>query len=230
MDLVSSTGIWSVLVIRLISLLAFLSMAFYSATLVMEDAQRSYMLLVANDLEYGRNVDADRIQKVAETILQPSFSDHCRSDILRPALSVVLYNLNSTNQARDYKRWAATQEASEAFMASMIRCLPNDGNVWLREALMSKAVAENPASLYQKMTIARALMPYESQQMFARLYFWKHLSPLALSTTSDLATADIRDTLLYGDKELKKTLPDGRSDAFSALLKKQSAELKINPS
>lgn len=220
---------WSVLIIRFVSLLAFLAIAFYSITLVTEDVRQSYMLSVANDLEYGRDVDAKQISRAADMVLQPSFGDHCRSDILRPALSVVLYNLNSTNQARDYKRWAATQEASAAFITSMIRCLPNDGNVWLREALMSKAVAEDPESLRQKMSIARALMPYEAPQMLARLYFWKHLSPLALSMSSDLTMDDIRDTLLYGDKTLKKSLTDDMSEAFGMLLKKQSAELRLDP-
>jgi xanthine dehydrogenase iron-sulfur cluster and FAD-binding subunit A len=214
---------------RLISLLLFLLLGAYALQLIVEDRREASMLAVADLLERRQFVTVGEVADAAASINMVSFGHSCRSDILRPGLVVMLSNLERMNQAVDYQAWADANAASQTYLSTMIRCTPADGNAWLRDALVAKVIAEDPAALRDKMEIARALMPYEAKQLFARLYFWKRLSPLALKTSEDLARADIRATLLYGSTDLRTKLRQNMSDAFADLVKSEAEHLPKNP-
>lgn len=213
------------MIARLLSLLLFLALGAYAATLAAEDRRHGYVLAVAQRLDLKQSITIDQIATAAAQTTDPAFSHHCRSDILRPGLTVMLHNLGRMNQAIDYDAWVDANAATQAYLGMMIRCLPADGNVRLREALVSRAIAEDPESLRQKMSGARALMPYEAQQVLARLSLWKRLSPLALAASEPLARADIAATLRHGSAALKAALHDGASPAFAALVESEAGTL-----
>jgi hypothetical protein len=211
---------------QIVGLAAFLALAGFSGALAVQDRSARFVLMVADRLDHGRDVAASDVAQAAADIASPAFRHQCRSDLLRPALTVVLTNLDRMNQVRDYDGWAGAIRASQAYLFTMERCLPSDGNVWLRDALVSRAVAEDPESLRAKLTVARALMPYESAQLFARLFIWKKLSPLALSQSESLARSDVLATLLYGDDRLKTSLRKDASSAFKALVDREAASFE----
>jgi len=210
-----------VLALRLTSIVLFAAVAGYALQLSLLDSKYRYVVNVATHLELGETVSADVNATAAEIVFKSSFEAGCRSDILRPALTVVLFHLDRTNQAVDYEKWASAHGAAENFLSSMIRCMPSDGNVWLREAVVSRAIAEDPTSLKQKMAMSNKLMPYEAPQVFARLAIWKRISPFALAACEGQARSDIRTALVYGSRELKASLKMNMSAAFAALLKRE---------
>jgi hypothetical protein len=214
---------------RTASLLLFLLLGGYAVLVTTDDFRSAFVLAVADRLERKQPVTADELAAAAARIREPSFGHYCRSDILRPGLVVMLADLGRMNQTADYAAWARANAATEAYLTLMIRCTPSDGNVWLRRALVESVIAEDPKSLRSKMMIARALMPYENKQVYARLYLWKRLSPLALEISQDLARGDIRATLLHGSDDLKTSMRQGMSAAFAALVKSEAAKIAGNP-
>ena len=205
---------------RAVSLLLFVVLGCYALLLATEDRDQGSVRAIETRLELRQAVTIGQLASAAELALGTAARD-CRSNILRPALAVSLYNLNRFNQAVDYDAWAAAHADEQAFIAAMIRCRPVDGNAWLRDALVTRAIAEDPVSLKAKMTLASQLMPYEETQVSARLFLWKRLSPYALSVCADLARADVRAVLLYGTQSMKKSLMEGMSAPFATLLKSE---------
>lgn len=214
---------------RIASLLLFLLLGGYAVLLTIQDYRNAFVLAVGDSLERKQTVTINEVAAAAAQISEPSFSHYCRSDILRPGLVVMLAELGQKNQVANYDAWVHANAATEAYLTAMIRCTPADGNVWLRDALVSRVIAEDAKSLRDKMTVARALMPYESKQVFARLYLWKRLSPLALKTSEDLARGDIWTTLLYGSDGLKTSMRQDMSAAFEALVNSEAAKIPKNP-
>jgi len=220
-----SPGALLLLVLRAVCFALFAAMAIYAGHLAAEDSRYRAVLGVAERLEFGKGVSSDITKALANVVLDPSYATDCRSDLLRPALTIVMVHLNATNSARDYQGWATAHRDAEKFLARMIRCLPADGNAWLREALVSRAIAEDADGLKQKLVVARRLMPYEAPQVRARLSLWKTLSPYALSASENLARADIRATLVYGRADLKRFLTENMSPQFAALVRSESQNL-----
>ncbi|MDB5525920.1 MAG: conserved hypothetical exported protein [Rhizobium sp.] len=213
---------------RLASLLLFGALGAYAVLLAAQDRNESYMLSVGKRLDLEQSVTIEQVGAAARYIMSPAFEHSCRSDILRPALTIVLYDLGRANRVSDYDGWVKANMATLAYLNSMIRCLPADGNVWLRDVLVSRAIAENPQSLHDKMAVSRALMPYEGPQLFARLFLWKRISPLALATSEDLARADISTVLLHGGDKLNAAMRDRKSPAFETLLTSEIKRIKTS--
>lgn len=214
--------------LRFICFVFFATIGAYSVHLSNADANYRSLLGIASRLEAGRIVSKDIVSAVSDDILDPSFAAECRSEILRPALTVVLFRLNDTNSALDYSVWAETHAKAKNFIDGMIRCMPSDSNAWLRLAVVSRAVAENANAISQQMALAQRLAPYEAPQVYARLVVWKMLSPYALSVSGTLARADIRATMIYGSKVLLASLKVGMSPQFEALVKREEADLSPN--
>jgi hypothetical protein len=214
-------------IVRILSLLFFTAMGSYAVFLASEDRDISYVKAIADRLEHGQTVTISQVATAADIVLTKSASHHCRSDILRPAVFVAMYNLNRTNQAKDYDQWASLHGESQSYLATVVRCTPANGNVWLRDAFVERAISEDPTSLRRKMLMASQLMPYEEQQVLARLSLWKRLSGHALSECDDLARADIRAVLLYGSDKMKKALNEGMSPEFSVLVKNELSKTTL---
>jgi hypothetical protein len=215
-----------VLTLRVVSFALFAAIAAYSAHLAFSDTRYRYVLNTGNRLELGETVPAGVISAAAEMVVDPSFSSECRTDVLRPALTVILYHLNATNPALDYSGWSKAHGDADNFLKAMIQCMPSDSNAWFREAFVSRAIAEDAAKLCQKLAVARQLSPYEEPEVFTRLFLWKSLSPFALTKCESLARTDIRAVMLYGGKSLKNFLRINMSPAFEALVNSEAENLQ----
>lgn len=196
----------------------FAAFAVYAVNLSVQDERHGVMLAVAAAFDFGTTVPPAVLKTQADSILAESFDVDCRGDILRPALTILLHRLDSLNIVRDYDEWANVHMAVESFTQRMIRCRPADGNAWLREAVISSHIAEDAPSLKQKLTLAQALMPYEAEQVIARVTFMKGLSPYALVVCGDIARADIEAILRYGSERLQAALSGNNMSASFAVL------------
>jgi hypothetical protein len=212
---------------RWLAACVFAAFAVYAFMLSEQDEQHGVMLAVAVAFDQAATVPEPRLKAEADAILADSFDVDCRGDMLRPALTIVLHRLDTLNIVRDYDEWARVHMAAESFTQKMIRCRPADGNVWLREAVISSHIAEDAASLKQKLTMAQSLMPYEAEQVLSRVTFMQRLSPYALIVCRDVARADIAAILRYGSERLQAALSDNNVNAsFTALVDSERSKIK----
>jgi len=188
-------------------------------------ASKSGIRSLALDLLMRRNVTARAVHDAARSEKIDAAVASCRSDLLDDALSVMLHDLNQTNQVADYQSWAVSHAKSQVFLRGMIRCLPMNANAWIRDAMVSRAIAEDAGSLKTTLELARQLAPFESQLLIARLQIWKKLSPRALTLNAMLVEADVDVALRYGSDKVVKSLPKAAGDGFASLLHRQVLRL-----
>ena len=211
--------------LRIANLVVFTAMAGFSLSLVVVNFGQSSVRNLASDLFYRRNVSALQVHQGARATGIETAVRTCRSDLLNEALSVTLADLNQTNQVADYNTWADTHARSQVFLRGMIRCLPMNANAWLREAMVSRAIAEDADSLRARLQLARQLAPFERQMILGRLSIWQRLSPLALDANRGLAEADILSVLRYGRDPMIKALAAPSSVAFGDMVAAQLPSL-----
>jgi hypothetical protein len=207
--------------LRIACFVLFAAMSVYAAGFSIANFGQAQIRTVASDLTMRRNVSVRRLREAAESLLIDKAVASCRSDFLQDALTVILYNLDQTNQVADYDGWVKAHLRSQKFVHGMVRCLPMDANAWLREAMMSRTIAEDANDLDTKLQVASQLAPFERQQISARLSVWKRLSPHALAICAPLVQGDILSVLRYGMDPMVKALPIGAPDPLHAMITAQ---------
>jgi len=223
----SARAVAGILLPRWLLACVFAGFAVYAVILSEQDERQGVMLAVAAAFDHGTGVPPEALKAQADNILAESFDANCRGDILRPALTIMLHRLDTLNIVRNYDEWANVHMAAESFVQQMIRCRPADGNVWLREAVISSHIAEDAQSLKQKLTVAQSLMPYEAEQIMSRVTFMKGLSPYALVVCGSIARADIYAILRYGSQHLQAVLNDNNVTAsFAAMVDSERSKFK----
>lgn len=207
--------------LRIACFVLFAAMTVFAASFSIANFGQSQIRTVASDLSMRRNVTVLRLREAAESPLIDAAVASCRSDFLQDALTVILFNLDQTNQVADYDGWAQAHLRSQKFIRGMVRCLPMDSNAWLREVMMSRAIAEDAQDLDVKLQVASQLAPFERQQISARLSVWKRLSPHALAICAPLVQGDILSVLRYGMDSMVKALPVGAPEPLHAMITTQ---------
>lgn len=211
--------------LRIASVLLFAVMAVYGAMLSTTNFGQATLRNMSEDLIMRRKLTATQVHDAAASPEIDVAVQTCRTDLLDEALSVVLADLNQVNQVADYDAWVRTHGRSQKFLQGMLRCLPMNGNVWIRDAMVSRAIAEDPAELKDKLELASQLTPFERQLIVARISLWKQLSPRALALCAPLMQGDIVSVLRYGADPVVKTLPAGAPEAFKAAISTELANI-----
>lgn len=212
---------------RTLTLLVFGAAAWHATQLSIENARHVPIRTIAERVETGRTVDQASLSAEATRILATQTRAGCRSGILRPGLSVILHDAANMNQASDYDSWSHAHGQARDYMTAMEHCLPSDGNLWLRDALVDRAVAEDPAQLVRKMRLAARLAPFEDHQVLARLHFWKTASPQTLAAGQALARTDLSIALRYGSDALKAAITEEMSPDFETLWQTEVARTTL---
>lgn len=153
---------------------------------------------IARNLDQGGQFSADVIKTYAAKIDSVATGNYCRSTVIRSALSIALADLDLQNSSRDYDGWAASFGRTEKFLKHAISCAPTDGNLWVRLAMVERAIAERPDSLAAILNQSAWLAPAEIQSIRARFFLWKDLSKDTLALTDDALQSDLRTLLNYG--------------------------------
>jgi hypothetical protein len=206
--------------------LLFAGSAVYAATLTWENARSQEIALAARQLEKSRTAytEAQLDELVASDGMTLAMQS-CRSDILRPALSVQLVSASLRNAGADFDAWSQTMAGAEAFLTHMVRCMPSEGNAWVREAMISRAIAEAPTVLSEKIAIAAALSPNEYIQLQARSAFWLRASQATIDASQDTLSSDLSTILTYGDDRLMTPLLANPPKTLTATLAAEQARL-----
>ncbi|WP_137154512.1 hypothetical protein [Rhizobium sp. FKL33] len=200
--------------------------AAYSMHLAIENGRAREMVAAARELEKSRtSYSASQLDQLVLSDGMALAMETCRSDVLRPALSVQLVSASMRDVGADFDGWSRSMGQAQSLVRHMARCMPSEGNVWVRDSLLSRAIAENPTELADKIAINVALSPNEAIQLQARLALWKKLTPTTLEAAQDVMTADVSTILNYGDQRLLKPLLENTPVSLSAVVDSEISRL-----
>jgi hypothetical protein len=136
----------------------------------------------------------------------------CRSDIFVPGMRLHLLRFNQRSFSLDYDSWYQAAGSAEEYLVSAIRCAPSRGDSWIRSALVSQSIAEDPKRLIAMVQYASWLNPAERSQLLARMTLWSRVTEETQALGRPLIARDIDLLLRYGDEPmvipaLRSTIP-----------------------
>jgi hypothetical protein len=122
----------------------------------------------------------------------------CRSDLLRAGLTLYLASLDRISVDTDFDAWSRANRETREFLVHAMECVPWDGNMWLRDTMLSAATVEDEASFGAGLDRSIELAPAEGLLAMARLDFLLHLQPATRASLVDRASADLLNILSAG--------------------------------
>jgi hypothetical protein len=185
-----------------------------------ENFQTGVIVYSAPTLDGTRVVDDSYVAGLVTSKSMETALTSCRSYVLRPALIVQMVNFERQNQLRDYDKWAAAAADALAFAKHAVRCAPADSNFWLRYAMISRAITEDPEVLGETMTVAAQYAPFEFAQLSFRALLWRQLSVDTEEYASLALRQDIETIIRYGNDFQLKLMYSSRS----SLIRKEMQE------
>lgn len=153
----------------------------------------------ARALDAGDPVDMGALDLLAAEGLPANRLATCNGEVLRSTLTVLLAHLDRADRESAYEVWAQRLGSAEKQVGHALSCLPADGNLWLRLAMLRQAGGEVPGEQAALMALAQQLAPSERRQLVGRLAQWNRLSSATLVLARDEVIADVRNGLNFLD-------------------------------
>jgi hypothetical protein len=166
----------------------------------------------ARALDAGSPVDGRSLSALVADLPASSSYLQCRADVVRQTLTVLLADLDRIDRGADYARWAQRVEATEAYVRHALSCMPADGNLWLRLAMLRQAGGEVPAEQAELMAMSQLLIPAERNLLVGRLAHWNRLSAATVILAGDVVETDVRNALVYLPASILKPVIGAPSD------------------
>ncbi|MBO9136779.1 hypothetical protein ACQZ4Y_19985 [Rhizobium sp. L80/93] len=142
--------------------------------------------------------DAKIIDSYAEKADEVIGLNECRSDIIRSGMAFVMRDLDLQDPNNRYDAWASATDRANRFVLHSLACNPADGDMWVRLALVTQSIGENPQQLSDLMRQSVLLSPAEMHTIRARFMVWKKATNATLSLSDDAVGHDLRTLLNYG--------------------------------
>lgn len=174
-----------------------LGLAALSATCLRADLETLGTRDAAQRLNLGDPLTAGSVEALS---VGPEFAyalGQCRSNILEPALVVQLTNLDTINRATDDDRWQNAMARAQQLVAHSERCKPADGDLWLRDAMLVRAVAEVPEAIAMRLALSSDLTPTYMPVAQVRIAFWSATSPETQAAGKNTIKSDLSTMVLY---------------------------------
>ncbi len=124
--------------------------------------------------------------------------NECRSDIIRSGMAFVMRDLDLQDPTNRYDAWASATDRANRYVLHSLACNPADGDAWVRLALVTQSIGENPQQLSELMKQSVLLSPAEMHTIRARFVVWKKATNATLSLSADAVGHDLRTLLNYG--------------------------------
>ncbi|MCX8998427.1 hypothetical protein NOF55_15035 [Rhizobiaceae bacterium BDR2-2] len=117
--------------------------------------------------------------------------DICRSDIVMAGMNVVLEGVDRRIGEPDAELRRSTLASAEIYLRHALACLPNNGNVWLRLAMVRSLEVMLPAELATLLARSQALLPGEANAVLGRFMLWNQLPETARALASNAYASDL---------------------------------------
>lgn len=160
------------------------------------------VMQLARHLETGSPVNRGTVTRLAGVADAVVSGGYCRSDIVRAGLTVKLAELDQRNSYHDYDAWAGALAAAENYLRHAIGCRPTDGNLWLRLAMVRRAVAEQPTEIAFLMQQSVYYAPAEQAVLVGRFAVWNDAAAGTLEAARSAVETDLATVLRHGELPL----------------------------
>ncbi|MCA1969440.1 MAG: hypothetical protein LDL42_09935 [Rhizobium sp.] len=160
------------------------------------------VMQLARHLETGTPVSRGTVTGLAGVADEVVSGGHCRADIVRAGLTVKLAELDQRNSYHDYDAWAGALAAAENYLRHAIGCRPTDGNLWLRFAMVRRAVAEQLTEIAFLMQQSVYYAPAEQGVLVGRFAVWNDAAATTLEAARSAVETDLATVLRHGELPL----------------------------
>ena len=174
-----------------------LVLAGFSSTCLVADLQTLGTRTAAQRLNLGEALAAGSIGALAAGSEFDRALDQCRSNILDPALVIQLNSLDSINRATDDEGWQTAMGRAQQLVEKSERCKPADGNIWLRDAMLVRAVAEVPEAIAMRLALSSNLIPNYMPVVQVRVALWAQSTPATQAAGQETIERDLRTLVFY---------------------------------
>lgn len=217
---------------RVLGAVIFIALAGLSSKLLQQDLVTSRTREVVERLNQGEPVTAALIDSLANGSEFAASLQQCRSDVLDAALTIQLNHLDGVNRAVDDERWQDAMAKALSLVEHAERCTPGDGNLWLRDAMLVHAVAEQPAAIVQRLELSANLIPNYMPVVLTRLGFLSSTTADTQAASTRLLDDDLRMMVFYlppyRTAPFLKSLPDAmRSRAMAMVPQAPAAQQEL---
>jgi hypothetical protein len=169
------------------------------ATLVVDTFYAVPYREIAKELELGSAVpDGAYFERIDRTLRIERLFPLCSRDITRSAVSVKLVALDAAS--RQDGAYAALEPAlarAATTLRNALRCLPGDGNFWLRLAMVDYASRSSPDAVGQALTNSLATAPSEGWIVMPRFAFAAQMMDSANSGVGTVLKSDAHNLVYF---------------------------------
>ncbi|WP_117196268.1 hypothetical protein [Rhizobium terrae] len=162
---------------------------------------------VATQLETDRPVARNVLERAVTGALALQDEGICQSEFLKAALTVTLTKLDHQNQDVDYEAWSNTLLQAESLIRFSLSCIPTDGNLWARLAMVRQAISEQPDELAKLVTFSQLYAPAEENVIDARYRLYNRVTKDTLALLGDPMRSDLEAICSPQGGGLRRRLP-----------------------
>lgn len=166
------------------------------------------ILSLAKEVDTYGNVPGDALVASMDTLSIIADENICRSDILKAGMSLVLKDLDYRYQSGDVTGRSNGLIFAERYLRHALSCLPVDGNVWLRFAMVRYARTSNLDELVQLISMSQHLAPAEENVILGRFALWNSAPVQLKQKAADAYIADKTAACNAKWTSIRKQLPD----------------------
>lgn len=168
----------------------------------------SNVLSLAKAIDTYGSLPNESMLSVMDDLAEIPDENICRSDIVKAGMSLVLKDLDRRYQTEEAASRSNGLIFAERYLRHALKCLPVDGNVWLRFAMVRYARTSNVDELSQLISMSQQLAPAEENVILGRFVLWNNE---ALQLQQKAAAAYIADKNAVCNAKwtaIRKQLPD----------------------
>lgn len=169
-----------------------LVMVFLAARQITANARFSGLLQLSDAVDRGSNISPEAFDRYLPDTVAIVNEDICRQDILNAGKKVVMRDLDRRNPLID-PHWNEVVASAQRYIRHGLSCLPTDGDLWLRLAMLREVEAAPGDEIAALMQQSQMLDPASGPLIVTRMSLWSRLPETVLqaagpSFSTDLAT------------------------------------------
>lgn len=166
------------------------------------------VLSLAKDIDTYGNLPNETLLSAMDSLSQIPDENICRSDIVKAGMALVLKDLDYRYQTEEMANRSNGLVFAERYLRHALKCLPVDGNVWLRFAMVRYARTSNVDELVQLISMSQQLAPAEDNVILGRFVLWNNASLELQQKAAAAYTADKNAVCNAKWTLIRKQLPD----------------------
>jgi hypothetical protein len=178
--------------------LALLMCAWSVGTIFIESFVRPYRT-VAERLETGTQRDLEFFSKLEEALKAPDeVLSTCSRELVRSLVTIKLAAVDAAYRSGDQTVVANALTAANSALTEGLRCFPQDGNLWLRLAMVESAQGGPSPRVEHMLKMSAAKAPAEAWIVASRIAFASRMLDGGSPGVREVLRTDMQRYVRYG--------------------------------